>query len=450
MDSVWADMKADAPKYAAEFAGTYVLVLTIGCNVLGGVSVWAVTSIAAALMVMIYALGGVSGANFNPAVSLAITASNKMAGGYKQMLMYWAVQVLGATCAALTYIVIFLHNFNLEPGTGFSIVEASVAEFLYTFMLCFVVLNTACATATQGNQYFGLAIGFVIVAGGYAVGSISGGAFNPAVALGVDLASINRGFGYSLVYVVVELAAALAASGVFRLIRAEDFNGVANTLYAKLASEFIGTYFLVVTVGFNVLTGSAAAAFSIAASLMCMIYALGNVSGAHFNPAVTFSIWLSGRNKIANKEAGMYVGAQLAGGLAASLTYSMVMGKAFALGPVGAYNWHAAALAEIVFTAVLCFVVLSVATTDAPSKDMFGLAIGSCVTVGGFAIGGVSGGSLNPAVSFGIDAANAMKGGAFMNSVWYSLFELAGAGVATGLFNVVQPSEYKKSKLPWK
>jgi len=446
-----SDIQSDLPKYTAEFIGTYVLVLTVGCNVLGGVSVWAVTSIAASLMVMIYALGAVSGAHFNPAVTLAISLSAKgWEGGFQKAALYALVQVLAGTCAALTYIVIFLHNFNLQPGAGYSIMEAGVAEFLYTFMLCFVVLNCACSQATAGNQFFGLAIGFVIVAGGYAVGAISGGAFNPAVALGVDLASINKGFGYSLIYVAIELAAAVAASGVFRLVRTEEFGGkVSSTeLMPKLLSEFIGTYFLVVTVGFNVLTGSAAAAFSIAASLMCMIYALGNVSGAHFNPAVTFSIWLSGRNKIDTTTALQYVGAQLLGGLAAGVTYSFTLGKAFALGPVGAYSWFAAALGEIIFTAVLCFVVLSVATTAAPSKDMFGLAIGSCVTVGGFAVGGVSGGSLNPAVSFGIDAANALHGGTFMNCLTYSVFELVGAGLATAAFYGTQPAEY--AKLPKK
>jgi len=455
LEKVKGEMIKDVPKYLSEFIGTYILVLTIGCNVLGGVSIWAVTSIASALMVMIYSLGSVSGANFNPAVSLAIAASNKMDGGYQQAGLYMIAQTVGATCAAFTYLMIFMHNFNLEPGQGFSMLEAGVAEFIYTFMLCFVVLNTACAGATKGNQFYGLAIGFVIVAGGYAVGSISGGAFNPAVALGVDLASINRGFGYCILYVVVEMAAALAAAGAFRLVRAEDFGGNKNTTTAKLLSEFIGTYLLVVTVGFNVLTGSAAAAFSIAACLMCMIYALGNVSGAHFNPAVTFAIWLSGRNVIEYKDALMYVAAQLLGGVSAGFTYVLVMGKAFPLGPVGAYTWFSAALAEIVFTAVLCFVVLSVATVSTPSKDMFGLAIGSCVTVGGFAIGGISGGSLNPAVSLGIDVAHAAKTHSMLySSALYTVFELAGATLATAAFYGVQPAEYEKAgagvKLPLK
>merc|ERR1719446_848319 len=98
------------------------------------------------------------------------------------------------------------------------------------------------------------------------------------------------------------------------------------------------------------------------------------------------------------------------------------------------YGWSQVAFAEFMFTFVLCFVVLSVATSKASSKDMFGLAIGSCVTVGGCAIGAVSGGSLNPAVSFGIDAADLVTGGFFSNCIAYSAFEISGAAVAALAF----------------
>merc|ERR1719321_1852699 len=95
-------------------------------------------------------------------------------------------------------------------------------------------------------------------------------------------------------------------------------------------------------------------------------------------------------------EAAGYMGAQILGGVCAFLTYSgLYQWKTFALQPAEPFGWPEAAVAEIVFTFVLCFVVLSVATVDAPSEDMFGLAIGSCVTAGGYAIGAVSGGSLN-------------------------------------------------------
>merc|ERR1719174_562467 len=96
------------------------------------------------------------------------------------------------------------------------------------------------------------------------------------------------------------------AALLFRLVRPEEFGAGLPTpgLVQKLSSECIGTFFLVFTVGMNVLGGFTGAAFSIGSALMCMIYALGSVSGAHFNPAVTIAILLSGRNKIAGGEAG--------------------------------------------------------------------------------------------------------------------------------------------------
>lgn len=435
---------ADAPKYLAEFLGTYVLVLTVGCNVLGGSAEWAATSIAFSLMVMIYALGGVSGAHFNPAVTMAVTASGKMNGGVQQAAIYMVVQVFGSLLAALTYSNLYNASFNLEPAKSYTAVQAGIVEVLYTFLLCFVVLNVACCSASKNNQYYGLAIGSCIIAGGYAVGGISGGAFNPAVALGVDLASISKGFGHSLAYTVWEFIGALLAAGAFRIVRPEDFGG-SKTLSAQLFAEFLGTFFLVLTVSFNVLTGSPAAAWSIAASLMVMIYALGNVSGAHFNPAVTTAILLSGRNKINMQDALWYMLAQTLGGIAAGLTSLTILQRAMHVGPA-AGKWSQAAIAEIIFTALLCFVVLSVATTATPSRDMFGLAIGSCITVAGFAVGGISGAALNPAVAIGLDTADAVKGSEkFGDAILYTLFEVVGAGVAAATFYGTRPNEYSKS-----
>merc|ERR1719316_656887 len=146
-------------------------------------------------------------------------------------------------------------------------------------MLCFVVLNVATASKNAGNQFFGLAIGFVIIAGGYAAGNISGGAFNPAVALGIDVSSAGLGFGWGFAYTGYELVGAALAAGAFRLVRPDDFGGSDQyELGTKCISEFIGTFFLVLTVGLNVLNNSPAGAWSIAASLMCMIFALGNCS----------------------------------------------------------------------------------------------------------------------------------------------------------------------------
>jgi len=318
---------------------------------------------------------------------------------------------------------------------------------LYTFMLCFVVLNVACSTKSENcpNQFYGLAIGFVIVAGAYGAGNISGGCFNPAVAFGIDVSSAHKGFGWSFVYLLFEIIGAALASGLHRVVRPQEYGLPIGSIASKLTSEFLGTFFLVLTVGLNVTHKSPSGAFSIAASLMCMIYALGNVSGAHFNPAVTVAIFLGGRGKAGGlSNAGMYIGVQILGGIMAGLCYAGLTGTAFPLGPKGKLGWGQVAYAEFIFTFVLCFVVLSVATTKAGGGDIFGLAIGSCVWVGGNAIGAISGGSLNPAVSFGLDLGSAWINGAW-NCLLYTCYEFVGAAVAAGVFRAVRPEEYAKN-----
>lgn len=214
---------------------------------------------------------------------------------------------------------------------------------------------------------------------------------------------------------------------------------------SKLLSEFLGTYMLVLGVGLNVIGGSQAPVWSIAAGLMCMIYALGNVSGAHFNPAVTVAIVASGRDKCSPKDACMYIPVQIIGGICAAFTYVLMEnGKSFPLGPGKGFSWTQAAIAEVVFTFLLCYVVLSVATTKAGLSEYFGLAIGSCVTAGGYAIGAISGGSLNPAVSFGI----AVSGGTPLNAVYYSVFEVVGGVLAAAIFMTTHATEYVKDELP--
>merc|ERR1719217_1465590 len=280
-----------------------MLVFTIGCNVLTGQPVWGGVSIACVLTVMIYALGKSSGANFNPAVSVALGITKKMEWG--EVVKYAVTQLVGGICAGGLYLGMFGKSFNLAPTKGHSMIQAGLAELLYTFMLCFVVLNVAASKVHGGkNQFYGLAIGFVIVAGAYSGGSVSMGCFNPAVAFGLDVASAYFGVFYCFVYTIFELVGAALAAGAFMVCRGaqeeaadNEVDDVEIPMSAKLVSEFLGTYILVLTLGLNVLSGSAAGAFSIAASLMCMIYALGTVSGAHFNPAVTTAIICSGRGK---------------------------------------------------------------------------------------------------------------------------------------------------------
>merc|ERR1719252_61569 len=141
------------------------------------------------------------------------------------MGIYCVVQIIAGIAAGYSYALLFWTAFPLGPGAGFAWWQAGLAEVLYTFMLCFVVLNVATARKNDGNQYFGLAIGFVIIAGGHAAGQISGGCFNPAVAFGIDVSSIELGFGWCLVYTVFELVGAVLAAVLFRfVVRPGDYD----------------------------------------------------------------------------------------------------------------------------------------------------------------------------------------------------------------------------------
>jgi len=414
--------------------------------VLSGNSVWGGVSIACVLMVAIYALGGISGANFNPAVSFSLGIVKSMGGNgldWSTVFVYACLQLCGGLAAGFSYLLLFQKSFSLSPAPGFNWFQAGLCETLYTCMLCFVVLNVAAAkkNATQPNHFYGLAIGFVIIAGAYGAGAVSGGCFNPAVAFGIDASSSGIFLVQCVSYIFFELLGAALAAVLFRLVRAEDFEGEDGSLglASKIASEFLGTFMLVLTVGLNVLGKSPAAAFSIAASLMCMIYALGDVSGAHFNPAVTVGIFVSGLcQDLTLGVAAGYIVAQLVGGVCAAFTYAAIYSSSsFPLQPGPKYGYGQVAVAEIMFTFVLCYVVLCVAVSKkTASKEMFGLAIGSCVTVGGFAIGGVSGGSLNPAVSFGISSAHLLGGGGLMSAFIYSGFEILGGAAAAGVLKV--------------
>jgi len=441
-------MGEDSPvaRYAAEFVGTFMLVFTVGCNVLTGQPVWGGVSIACVLTVMIYALGKSSGGNFNPAVSVALGLTKKL--DWDQVAIYSVTQIAAGILAGFCYLGMFGESFNLQPTKGHSWWQAGLAEMVYTFMLCFVVLNVAASNFHAGkNQFYGLAIGFVVVAGAYSGGSISMGCFNPAVAFGIDVSSAHFGVKYCFLYTVCELVGAALAAVLFNVCRGEQEANAEATpgIVAKLLSEFLGTYMLVLTVGLNVLSGSSAGAFSIAASLMCMIYALGTVSGAHFNPAVTVAIICSGRGKCKPSEGAMYIGVQIVGGICAAFTYAALMnGQTFALKPE-AYKWSQALIAEFVFTFVLAFVVLSVATVNTALSEYFGFAIGMCVTVGGCAIGKVSGGSLNPAVSFGISISHLLNGGLGWPCLVYTVAEVAAGAAAAGAFMLTQPSEYEKT-----
>ena len=172
-------------KYITEFIGTFFLVLTIGLVVTGGKGDFAPIAIGSVLMVMVFAGGHISGAHYNPAVTFAVLIRGKISLG--EAIPYWIVQFLAGIVAAYTVIFLMGDKVPADAAVMQSSIHGLVAEFLGTFALAYVVLNVATAKANNGNSFYGLAIGFAVLSMAYALGPISGGAFNPAVAIGISL-----------------------------------------------------------------------------------------------------------------------------------------------------------------------------------------------------------------------------------------------------------------------
>lgn len=214
-----------ARKLIVEAIGTFFLVLTIGQVVLEpGAGALAPLAIGSVLMVMIYAGGHISGGHYNPAVTLGVFLRHRATAA--ELGGYWVAQVLGAFFAALVtgYLKPDAVVTAADPATG----QAFVAEFLFTFALVYVVLNVATARGTKDNSYFGLAIGFTVLVGAYSVGAISGGAFNPAVAVGITVLGLSAP-SFLWVFIVANLLGGAAAALLFNALDLGDDKALTAT-----------------------------------------------------------------------------------------------------------------------------------------------------------------------------------------------------------------------------
>jgi aquaporin Z len=205
-------------KYLTEFIGTFFLVLAVGMAVIEpGAGNLAPLAIGATLMVMVYAGGHVSGGHYNPAVTIAVWLRGRCP--QSDVLPYLGSQVAGSIMAAM--LVLSLKGNPTVTPLDLKILPALIAELVGTFALAYVVLNTATAKATAGNSYFGLAIGFTVTTMAFALGGISGGAFNPAVAVGITIMHVAKAEDLWL-YLVANFAAGALAAAAFRFINPED------------------------------------------------------------------------------------------------------------------------------------------------------------------------------------------------------------------------------------
>jgi aquaporin Z len=208
-------------KYVVEFVGTFFFVLTIGMTVIEpGAGSLAPLAIGSALMVMVFAGGHVSGAHYNPAVTLAVWLRGKCPSS--DVPIYMAVQVVGGLIAA-SVVGVLKGSAAMASVTARSpqVAQALLGEFLFTFALAWVVLNAATAKGTSGNSFYGLAIGFTVMTGAFAVSSVSGGVFNPAVAVGgaaMGLVAVANLW----IYLIANFAGAAVAAVTFKAVNPHE------------------------------------------------------------------------------------------------------------------------------------------------------------------------------------------------------------------------------------
>jgi aquaporin Z len=205
-------------KYLVEFIGMFLFVLVVGMVVIDpGAGILTPIAIGATLMILVYAGGHVSGGHYNPAVTLAVWLRGRCAA--KDVVPYWISQILGAFAAS--YVVLYLKGNPTVTPADIKVVPSLIAEFIGTFALCYTVLNVATAKATAGNSFYGLAIGFTVVVMAFALGGISGGAFNPAIATGITILHIEKTSNL-WIYLVGDLAGGALAALTFKFINPED------------------------------------------------------------------------------------------------------------------------------------------------------------------------------------------------------------------------------------
>lgn len=206
-----------SPKTITELIGTAILLFTIQAS---GPSDLAPLAIGGILISIVFAGGPVSGAHYNPAISLAVTLRGSMS--FQEMISYMIFQILGGVLGAYAGGVVNGSFATFAAGDGVSQTQALLAEAILAFVLCFVVLTVATNPKAENNHYYGLAIGLVVMSGAVTVGPISGGAFNPAVALGLSLSGGLSNLFYALIVAASNLVGGVVAAVCFRIVVPSD------------------------------------------------------------------------------------------------------------------------------------------------------------------------------------------------------------------------------------
>jgi aquaporin Z len=457
-----------------EFLGTLFLFLAVACcsNAL---------YIAVFYVGLVYTFWFLSGSHFNPAISVAVTLARKMP--LDTCLYYVVSQTAGACVGGFITRIILQKTLTLAPISPYTLADGIFIEILYTSMLTFVALQVIHLQRNDRNEFFGIAVGFVMLAGGAVTQKISTATlFNPAFSLGVMTSTFN--FASCFCYAVAELASAIIGFGLFRICRSHDDMRESDSTYeleqgispvvqdaphgsslaTRMLSEFVGTFYLVSTICLNTAVSTGYTAWSGAAVLISMLYALSGTCDGHLNPAVTLAVMLDDRNKCSKMDGCGYVAAQLLSAIPAGLVGISIAKNGGLFAASSTYSWFPIGLIEFIFTLALVYIVLVLTTSEKHTyftsvpNYYFALVIGFAFQGFSHAAGDISGGYLNPAVALGfaVDGATSMTvaGHVLQDQYFAAVYhywvpEFCGAALAALLFYWSHEDEFAKVSQKW-
>lgn len=420
---------------------------------------------------LVYAFLHNSGAHLNPSVTASLVLTGRLPT--RRAFGLVLCQLCGAATAA---ILVFLccpkvAAVELGPRDGHTWRAVVATEVLYTAMLCFVYLN--CVASVENNPllkqngFGGLAVGLVFIAAAFAMRDICPAVLNSAIALGLGVAdNLNlsgRPFnGEGLVYFFSDMTGAVIGTGLFRVVRPDEMHTSAGTAAKPVAvgtfvaAEFIGTFFIILTKSMNRLAllkvdqaVIGPESWAVMAAIASMTYALHDVSGAYFNPALTLAAAACRRASLPRNAWIFYPVAQVLGAVVASVAFaSMSFGRKIPAAP----NRFSAPLelwSEALFSAFTCYVVLSCRFPQG-SKSMplrqnsfHGLAYGACHVAAGFAIGPITGAMLNPTVVVSFVGVDLFHGHLDSGMLLFIFYQLAGGLFGAGLFAILHAELYR-------
>jgi len=377
-------------------------------------------AIGSVLMGLVYIGGPVSGGHYNPAVTLAVLLRGGEVISTKYAGLYVVVQLVGG---GLVGLVVWCAGAEWTEPTGPLWPSGVLSEVIVSFALCSVVLHTATVSATSGNTYYGLAIGFALANGAMALGSYSGGSFNPAVGIAMLVTNVFGEAGdasavgvagtrhaapifllFGLGCFLAPLLGGVLAAGAFRQLARQEFGAGSlaadRVMLCKCGVEALGTAMLCFTVG------ACDPAYplkpvAVGSTLMVMVYMGGWISGGHYNPAVTLAVYLKARwgagGDLSAHQALLYVSSQVAGCAAGAVAAATVLGTQGEPAYPACYEGALTKAGAYEFFGTL-ILVLTVLRTASSGNDFSGLAIGGALATIVAIVGPTSGGAINPAV----------------------------------------------------